>query len=275
MEQHHVVETSVGRLGVRVIGQGQPAVLWHSLFVDDGSWDRLVPHLTAKRQLVIITGPGHGSSGDPGRRYSNQECAAAARLTLVSLGIGLPVDWVGNAWGGHIGAIAASTWPEMIRSLVMLGSPIAGLARFERARTYVLLGLYSVSGPSPLVVNGTTNVLLSARTRADDPEAVALVHDCLRRADRRMLRNAIVSVSLRRTDLTGALQQVTQPTLIVSGADQHGFTPRQARAAARLMQHSEVAVIPGSAYLVPLEQPAAVAKLVSHFWTTQDAATAS
>ncbi|CAN5606434.1 alpha/beta fold hydrolase [soil metagenome] len=275
MEQRHVVETSVGRLGVRVVGQGQPAVLWHSLFVDDRSWDRLVHDLAAKRQLVIITGPGHGSSGDPGRRYSNEECAAAARATLEDLGVRLPVDWVGNAWGGHVGAIAAAMWPELIRSLVMLGSPIAGLTRFERARTYLLLGLYGVSGASPMVINGTTNVMLSARTRADDPEAVALVHDCLRRADRRMLRNAVVSVSLRRTDLTVSLRQVTQPALIVTGDDHHGFTPQQARAAARLMQRGEVAIVPGTAYLVPLEEPDAVAKLVSDFWTTQDAATAS
>ena len=275
MRQRHVVETPVGRLAVRVIGQGQPAVLWHSLFVDDRSWDRLVPHLAANRQLVIITGPGHGSSGDPGRRYSNEECAAAARLTLENLGIGLPVDWVGNAWGGHVGAIAAATWPELIRSLVMLGSPIAALTRLERARTYLLLGLHGVSGPSPMVVNGTTNVLLSARTRTDDPEAVKLVHDCLRRADRRMLRNAVVSVSLRRTDLTDSLRQLTQPALIVTGAGHHGFTPEQARAAARLLQHGEVVIIPDTAYLVPLEKPNAVAKLLSDFWTTQDAATAS
>ncbi len=271
MEQRQVVETSVGRLGVRVIGRGQPTVLWHSLFVDDRSWDRLVPHLAANRQLVIFTGPGHGSSGDPGRRYSNEECAAAARFTLQNLGITLPVDWVGNAWGGHVGAIVAATWPQLIRSLVMLGTPIAGLTQLERARTYLLLGLYGASGPSPMVVKGTTNVLLSARTRSHDPEAVALVHDCLRRADRGMLRNAVVSVSLRRPDLTDLLRQVTQPALIVTGADHHGFTPQQARAAAQLLQHGEVATIPDTAYLVPLEQPDAVAKLLSDFWTTQDA----
>jgi len=274
MEQRHVVETSVGRLGLRVTGRGQPVVLWHSLFVDDRSWDRLVPRLAPTRQLVIITGPGHGSSGDPGRRYSNEECAAAARLALEHLGIRLPVDWVGNAWGGHVGAIAAARWPELIRSLVMLGSPIAGLTRLERARTHLLLAAYRVSGPSPVVISGTTKVMLCARTRADDADAVALVHDCLRRADRRMLRNAVVSVSLHRTDLSVWLRQVPQPTLIVTGNDHHGFTPRQAQAAARLLRHGDVATVPASAYLLPLEQPDAVAELVSDFWATRNVATA-
>jgi hypothetical protein len=48
------------------------AVLWPSLFMDERSWDRLLPTLTQDRRLVIINGPGHGASGDPGRRYSLQ-----------------------------------------------------------------------------------------------------------------------------------------------------------------------------------------------------------
>jgi len=272
MEQRHVVETPVGRLGVRVVGQGQPAVLWHSLFVDDRSWDRLVPHLAARRQLVIVTGPGHGSSGDPGRRYSSEDCASAARLILETLAITGPVDWVGNAWGGHVGVTAAATWPELVRSLVMIGTPISAYTRLERARTYLLLGLYGLSGPSAMVVNATTNVLLSPRTRTQDPAAVQQVHDCLRGADRRMLRNAVVSVSLRRTDLTATMREITQPVLIVTGAEHHGFTPEQARAAAQLLQHGQVAVVPETSYLVPLEDPDTVARLVSDFWAVQDAA---
>jgi len=183
MEHHHDIDTPVGRLYIRLIDDGQPAVLWHSLFVDDRSWDRLIPHLADHRQLISITGPGHGASTDPGRRYSNEECAAAARLALHTLGIRAPVDWIGNAWGGHVGIIAATTWPELIRSLVIIGTPIAALTPLERARTYLLLGLYRIAGPSAMVLNATTNVLLSEPTRTNDPEAVTLVHDCLRRAD--------------------------------------------------------------------------------------------
>jgi pimeloyl-ACP methyl ester carboxylesterase len=192
---------------------------------------------------------------------------------LQELGIREPVDWVGNAWGGHVGVVVAAGGPDVVRSLVMLGTPIAPLTFFERARTYLLLGLYGVSGPSPWVVDGTTKVLLSARTRAADPEAVELVRDCLVRADPRMLRNAIASVSLRRTDLSDSLRRLTQPTLIVTGADHHGFTPEQARAAAGLLPHGQAAVVPDAAYLVPLEAPDACARLVGEFWAAQGAAT--
>ena len=78
-------------------------MLWHSLFVDERSWQRVTAELAQDRRLIVITGPGHGSSSDPGRRFSLVECARSAAEVLDSLGVAEPVDWVGNAWGGHVG----------------------------------------------------------------------------------------------------------------------------------------------------------------------------
>lgn len=267
MEERHVVDTSVGRLAVRVVGTGPPALLWHSLFVDDRSWDRLLPHLSTTRRLVVVTGPGHGSSSDPGRRYTVEECADAARAVLDGLDVPEPVDWVGNAWGGHVGAVFASTWPGRCRSLVAFGTPVAALRPTERARTRLLLGLYRLVGPSRRVVDGVTSVLLSPRTRSHDGDAVRLVRDCLVGADRRGLRNAVVSISLRRRDLSERLAHVVAPTLLVTGTHHHGFTPQQARDAARLLSSGSVAIVPDSAYLVPLEAPGVAAHLVLDFWS--------
>lgn len=264
--EEHAIDTSVGSLVVRTTGSGAPAVLWHSLFVDDRSWDRLVPDLAQDRRLVVICGPGHGRSGDPGRRYSNEECAAAAVQILDRLGVSAPVDWVGNAWGGHVGVIFAASQPERCRSLVVIGAPVAALTRRERARTYLLLGLYRLLGSSGAVVNGVTKVLLSPHTRANDPEAVRMVQVCLRRADRRMLRNAVVSISLHRRDMTDLLAQVSAPTLVVTGSDHQGFTPPRAEAAARLLRHGTVSVVPDASYLVPLEAPAVCSQVIREFW---------
>jgi pimeloyl-ACP methyl ester carboxylesterase len=268
MTERLSVNTTVGALAVRVIGDGRPAVLWHSLFVDDRSWDRLLPYLGG-HQLVLITGPGHGSSGDPGRRYSNDECADAALSVVQHLGLASPADWVGNAWGGHVGALAATRAPGTIRTLTMIGTPVAALTPVERARTYLLLGLYRTTGASAVVVNGATAVLLSPHTRGNDRQAVTLVHECLRQADPRKLRNAISSVSLQRTDISDTLRQVTQPTLVITGADHHGFTPDQAVSACRLLPQGAVDVVPDAAYLAPLEAPAAVADAITRFWASQ------
>jgi pimeloyl-ACP methyl ester carboxylesterase len=92
-------------------------VLWHSLFVDDRTWNRVEDDLARARSLVIITGPGHGNNPDPGRRYDVDECAEAAADVLAALRVDEPVDWVGNAWGGHVGVVFAARWPQRCRTL--------------------------------------------------------------------------------------------------------------------------------------------------------------
>ena len=61
-EERHRILTRVGELAVRVRGEGPAAVLWHSLFVDERSWQRVEDDLARDRRLVIVTGPGHGAS---------------------------------------------------------------------------------------------------------------------------------------------------------------------------------------------------------------------
>ena len=271
MGERHTIETCVGQLAVRVVGQGPTAVLWPSLFMDERSWDRLLPSLTQDRRLVIINGPGHGASGDPGHRYSNHDCVTAAGQILDWLAIGGAVDWVGNAWGGHVGLRFAADRPTQCRSLITLGTPVAALSRSERRRTYPLLAVHAVLGPIELVLSGVTEVLLCAHTREHDPEAVELVRDSLRHANRRMLRNAVISISLRREDLTDLLPAIAVPTLMITGSDHSGFTPAQAEAAAGLVPNGRTAVVPDAAYLVPLEAPTTTLALIREFWARSTA----
>ena len=57
MSERSFIDTRVGRLAVTMEGRGTPAVLWHSLFVDERSWQRVTRALAGARRLVVITGP--------------------------------------------------------------------------------------------------------------------------------------------------------------------------------------------------------------------------
>jgi pimeloyl-ACP methyl ester carboxylesterase len=266
MTQRHLIDTIVGPLAVRVVGDGPTAVLWPSLFMDGRSWDRVLPALAQDRRLVVLDGPGHGASGDPGHPYDLRDCVNAAGQILDRLAVTDPVDWVGNAWGGHVGLLFAADRPSQCRTLVTLGTPVAALSRAERRRTYPLLFVHGVLGPIELVLSGVTEALLSGHTRAGDPESVELVRDSLRRANRRMLRNAVRSISLGRQDLSSLLPQITAPTLMVTGSDHSGFTPSQAQAAAHLIPNGRATIVADAAYLVPLEAPEETATIVREFW---------
>ena len=114
--------TRLGAIHVRILGSGRPTVLWPSMFVDSHTWDRMLPLLPADRRYVLVDGPGLGLS-EPLRRTSDiGEAADAAAELLAGLSIDEPVDWVGNAFGGHVGfklatrpGSFAAWWPSARR----------------------------------------------------------------------------------------------------------------------------------------------------------------
>ena len=147
-----------------------------------------------------------------------------------------------------------------------LGTPVQSLTLVERFRTISLLVAYRLFGPAGFIRKGTVDVMLSARTRTQDPAAVALVEDALIHADPGALRNAIVSISLLRPDLTKRLAEISVPSLFVTGSDHTGWTPQQAAAASRVLPHGSAAVVADASYLVPFENAAATIQLVRQFW---------
>ncbi|MFN8422870.1 MAG: alpha/beta hydrolase [Anaerolineae bacterium] len=265
-----MIETAVGRLKVRVEGDAPDratAVLWHSLFVDERTWDRVVPHLAQDRRLVIITGPGHGASGDPGHRYTMEDCAEAAAAVLRACAITDPVDWVGNAWGGHVGLVLAARRPELVRTLVTAGTPVHSYNLPDRLQLQLgMLPLYRLLGPVGFLTAAVVDALLSESTRAHDAAATGLVRESFTGSDRTRMANAVVSISLRREDLTPLLGSVQAPTLFLTGSAHPDWSPEQARAAATRLPQGSSAVVDDAAYLLPLEAPTTFARLVREFW---------
>lgn len=260
-----MVSTRLGSLRVTSVGSGPPTVLWHSLFVDSMSWDRLIP-LIADRRLLIIDGPSHGRSEPASRLFTLQECAGAASDVLDLFDVQGPVDWVGNAWGGHVGMVFAAAHPARFRSLITIGTPVNALGAAERLRLTALVALYRLIGPADPLVKMVCDALLGRGMASKDPEAYATVADALRYADRKGMYRAMRSAMLRRPDLTAKLPQLTMPTLLIAASDDPLWTPVAAAEAARLLPRGHSAAVSGGGHLPVLLSAPAVADLVTSFW---------
>jgi pimeloyl-ACP methyl ester carboxylesterase len=261
------VPTRLGPLHVQTAGSGPPAVLWHSLFVDSTTWMRVRQPLAAERRLVLIDGPAHGHNPPVPRRLTLGDCAGAAADVLDHLGIGGPVDWLGNAWGGHVGIVFAAAHPGRCRTLTAIGAPVHPLTPPERRKTAFLASAYRVCGPVRPLVNPLVDALVGPRARTDDPEAAAIVASTFRRADRRGMYAAIRWLSLARPDLTPVLDTIGTPTLLTTGAHDPMWTASNARAAVRHLAQGALVILPGAGHIGPLLQaPSDVAELVTSFW---------
>jgi pimeloyl-ACP methyl ester carboxylesterase len=260
------IDTRLGPLAVATLGSGPPAVLWHSLFVDSTTWSRLTPHLKGERRLVLIDGPNHGANSPLRRAFTLEDCVGAAVDVLEHLGISGPVDWVGNAWGGHVGVLFAANHPQRCRTLIAIGAPIHAYSDADRRRTRLLSLLYLAGGPRP--VSGLlVDALLGPRARAEDPAGAAIVAEAFARAHRRGMYDAIRWLSLHRPDLTDTLDRLDTPTLLTTGPHDPMWTTTAARTAATHLRNGAMVILPGAGHVGPLLQAATqVAELVTAFW---------
>ena len=259
------VTTRLGPLHVEVDGAGPPALLWHSLFVDSTSWNRLRPLLATMRTLVLVDGPGHGAGPSPPGPFTIADCADAAREVLDALSVSRPVDWLGNAWGGHVGVSFAATYPDACRTLLTIATPIHALSPGDRRAVHLVRLLHRWAGPRA-VAAPLTDALLGKALRRSDPDAAAVVRTAFVRADRRGMRQAIRSISLDRRDATDQLSAVKAPTLMVTGADDAMCTPADTAAWAARLPSGRSLVVPGAGHLAPLFDPR-TADVVADFWS--------
>jgi pimeloyl-ACP methyl ester carboxylesterase len=258
--------TRLGPLHVRATGAGPTALLWHSLFVDSTTWARLEPALAKHHRLILVDGPCHGTNPPVRGPLTLDDCVGAAIDVLDHFGLAEPVDWLGNAWGGHVGALFAQTHPDRCRSLVAIGTPIHALTSAERRQVRLLAAVYRVAGPRPLV-NSLVGTLIGPRARTDDPDGFAIVVDAFRRAGRRGMYDATRWFSIRRPDLTPVLDRLDTPTLLATNHNDDMWTVANARAAASHLHRGGLVILPGDGHIGPLLQAApTVAEVITGFW---------
>ncbi|PJE22273.1 MAG: alpha/beta hydrolase [Mycobacterium sp.] len=259
------VETDVGRLHVLRRGTGPVTILWHSLFLDSRSWVPLIgalAELVPDRTIIAVDGPSHGRSEPLNRDFTFDECARAAADVLDRIGVDEPVDWVGNAWGGHVGIVLAAGQPKRIRTLTTIGTPVHGTdTRFRVTKGWPLVALYRLFGPIKLVCDPLSDALLG-------PDGSAEVMDAFREADRLGMCHAVRSMMLKRPGLHDRLPQIAAPTLMLAAHDDdEGWPPDQARAACAAMRDARVGVVRGGGRVAPLLVDAqTVARTLVDFW---------
>lgn len=264
------IATDLGHLHVETLGAGEPVLLWHSLFLDSRSWCGLAEQLACGRSVVVVDGPSHGRSDPITRDFDFADCARAAGSVLDALGITGPVDWVGNAWGGHVGIQLAAHRPDRVRTLTTIGTPAHALRPAERwAKAWPLVQLYRVAGPSPLLLKPLSDALVGKESYSAAPDLAEDVMAAFTRANRPAMFRAIRSMMLNRPDMSADMARIAAPVLMLAGhEDITGWRPADAQAVADTMADATVVGVRGSGHSSPLliDRDAVVVAL-QQFWS--------
>lgn len=243
-------------------GQGEVVLLLHGLGSSSRDWELQIPALAERFTVVAIDLCGHGRSDKPPGPYRMAQFAADAAQVLRALALG-PAHVVGISMGGMVAFQLAVDAPSLVRSLVIVNSGPAMVARTLREK----------------IALGQRRVLLRLLGVRRLAKKIAAMN--FPRPDQEALRQRLVE-SIGQNDeaayrasmqailgwsVAERIGTIHCPVLVVSG-DQD-YTPVAAKEAyAAQMKRARVAVIANSRHCTPMDQPEAFNRLVLEFLLT-------
>lgn len=96
-----------------------PVLLLHGQPGTARAWDAVVPGLSRHHRLLVPDRPGYGRSAlEPAGLGDNAELAAACLVARDAA----PATVVGHSWAGGVAVLLAARHPELVHSLVLVGS---------------------------------------------------------------------------------------------------------------------------------------------------------
>ncbi len=264
MEDQYV-ETVLGRIRLRVGGDGPAMVCWPSLLMDGTLWNEQAAYFVDRFRVVLVDPPGHGGSSPLTRPFEFSECAQVVVQILDALGIDR-AHLVGNSWGGMIGGTFAALHPDRVDRAVLMNAT-ASPAGLRQKVEYPALVVFArlLGGMRGPLVGPVRDAFLGPTSKRERPEVVAYVNDLASRAEVSSVRHAVTSVVPARPDQRELFATIKAPVLVVAGREDATFPVEETRAMADAIPGARFAVLEKTAHLAALENPTEVNALVEDF----------
>ncbi len=257
--------TRLGRLRVRVFGDGEAILFWPSLLMTGDMWAGQAAEFSPSHRVVLVDPPGHGGSEKLTAPFTFTDCAHTVAEILDGVGVAR-THFVGNSWGGMIGGTFAALHPERIGRAVLMNCTASAAGRRQRLEYGLLLrtakALGGIRGP---LTRSVLKAFLGPTTMRTRPDVVAFVRDAARRVDVESSAWAVTSVVPQRPDQRELLSRVRTPVLVVAGTEDATFGLDETIAMADAIPGAEIAVLDGVAHLAALENPTLVNALIRDF----------
>jgi len=263
------------RVAYRTGGSGPLLVLIHGITSNSATWDRVLPRLAKRYEVLAPDLLGHGRSDKLRGDYSVGSHANTVRDLLDSLGH-RSATFVGHSLGGGVALQLAYQFPERVDRLVLVAP--GGFGR----EVSVLLRAASVPGSGPVLALATWRPVVEAGTlmahalgrlglhgNTDLEEigrAYALLADrSSRHAFIHTLRSVVDHLGQRVSafDRIGTLERV--PALFVWGEHDRIVPAHQGEHVHRAVPHTQLAVFRNAGHFPHRDDPARFVRTLDAF----------
>jgi len=216
-------------------GTGRPLVLIHGgMCTIDICFGKFRPPLAEKWKTLAVELQGHGHTADIDRpltfeQMTEDTCALLHQLKIEN------ADVVGYSLGGGVALRIARREPQLVRKLVVIGTPTA---YNKDGLVPGLLEALKTMKPEDIPAEFREAY---ARTAPDPKKWPTLVA--------KVMKMLLESKGLRLEEL----QSIKAPVLVMLG-DADGVRPEHAVQMFHLLSHAQLAVLPGTDHFLPMKR---------------------
>ena len=264
LDSRHV-QTRLGRIRIRVGGEGPALLFWPSLLMDGSMWLAQAAYFMSRYRVVLVDPPGHGDSDPLERPFTLAECADCVTQILDELKIER-VHFIGNSWGGMLGGTFAAHYPERIGSAVLMNATASPAGIRQKVEFLALIQIVRIAGkvPGPLVKRAI-RAFLGPTSEQDRPQVADAIRESIKHLNARSACWAIYSVVPARPDQRKLFQRIRTPVLVIAGAEDRTFPVAETEAMAAAIPGAEFIVMPATAHLAGLECPQEVNAIIEEY----------
>jgi pimeloyl-ACP methyl ester carboxylesterase len=204
--------TDQGIVHYEVYGRGRPVILLHGWLGSWGLWQDTMTYLGRYYRTYALDFWGFGESGKKRESYNVQDFVSLVDQFMQHLGIER-APLVGHSMGGTVSLAVAMQYPQRVRKVVVIGSPIVGsslslLLKMFGRKTIAYIVYHNLWG-----LRAGFRLMSSYYTR--DPRWPGMMD---RDLSQTTLESFLLSIaSLRKTDLRPRLSELFVPVMGMYG----------------------------------------------------------
>lgn len=259
-------------------GVGQPILMIHGLGGNASHWKSIIESLSASNRCIAIDLPGYGGSDiiqnlEPQNVLQTYANIAVQLLTFLKLN---KVTLMGHSMGGQVALVLALQEPTLINQLILI-SP-AGLETFTESES-AFLTKYA----TPSFYESQDSITIERNYKANfyrsNQEMNRLIQERINLKKCVGFRNYCSQITLGvqgmlSSPVKSRLSFIHQKTLIVFGENDSlipnrllhpTLTVRDIANIGMLIPNAAITMIPEAGHLLPLDQPAALTKMIKKF----------
>jgi 3-oxoadipate enol-lactonase len=243
-------------------GRGFPLLFLHGLTFDTRMWRSQVAALSGKYRCVSIDFRGHGQSTAPDGEYTLEAMAEDVYQVMRHLGLE-QAHVAGISMGGMVAMRLALAHPDVVRSLVLLGTS-ASPEQAERAHRYEMMARVMTEQGPEAIMQGVIPIFFSQAFIGGQPQKLEAFKEQFRSLNPQEVYRATLAVT-RRRDISEDIKSIRVPTLIIVGEQDLTEPVSEAESIQRQIAGSRLEKIAGAGHMTPLEQPERVTALIEKF----------